>query len=141
MKFQKITGQAIRIVGYLNANGNDVVPSKKISEDLDISYQICIKISNMLKRGRIISTTRGIYGGYRLTKSISKISLFDIVSLTEGPLSIYSDLEDEPAYRSKRTGKKKRKDELFPVQAVFLKLQDSLINEMKNTSLADLWED
>ena len=135
MKFQKVTGQAIRIVGYLNAHPNEIIPSKIISQDLDISYQICIKISNMLKKGGLISTTRGIYGGFRLTKSAEKISLYDIVTLIEGPISIYNDLDEMPIGRGK---KRKPQAQAYSVQETFLKIQKILIDELKKTTIADI---
>jgi len=134
MKFQKITGQAIRIVGYLNAHPNEIIPSKTISQELDISYQICIKISNMLKKGGLISTSRGIYGGFRLVKSAEKITLYDIVTLIEGPLSIYNDLE----HFNPNKKKKKGPEAAYPVEDAFLKIQKILIEELKKMTVADL---
>lgn len=134
MKFQKITGQSIRIVCYLSQHPNEIIPSKTLSEQLDISYQICIKISNMLKKGGLINTTRGIYGGFQLTKTPKKISLYDIVVLIEGPVCIYGDLE---TVRPKKRGAQKSKD-LFSVEPIFNNLQNMIVQELKNTTIESI---
>ena len=60
------------------------VPKKKISEEEGISTDYIEQIVVPLKNAGLVSSTRGLHGGFSLTKAPIHISLYEILSATEG---------------------------------------------------------
>ncbi|MFL2859672.1 MAG: RrF2 family transcriptional regulator [Pontiellaceae bacterium] len=63
---------------------NGAVPKKIISEEEGISTDYIEQIVVPLKNAGLVSSTRGLHGGFRLTKAPIHITLYDILSATEG---------------------------------------------------------
>ncbi len=62
------------------------LPASEISKREGISLQYVSKIMHLLKRGGLVSASRGIQGGFRLSKSPEGISLKEILgALKERP--------------------------------------------------------
>ena len=75
---------AIRAVAYLAAaNGDKKADSALISAATGIPRSFLQKILNTLKTHGYLSATRGIGGGFRLSKSPGSVNLFEIGSLFE----------------------------------------------------------
>lgn len=47
-----------------------------------------VKILKLLSQAAILEAVRGAHGGYRLTKDIRTISVFDIVCAVDGPVAV-----------------------------------------------------
>ncbi len=60
------------------------IGANEISEAQGIPLQYAQQILHRLKKGGIISTTRGPKGGYRLVKPISELNLREILYAAEG---------------------------------------------------------
>jgi Rrf2 family protein len=57
---------------------------KELAEELDIPKHFLAKIMQELSRKRLVSSTKGPSGGFYLTKKHQKLSLMDIIKVTEG---------------------------------------------------------
>jgi Rrf2 family protein len=64
------------------------VKRKEISANQKISDSYLENILILLKTSRIIETTRGINGGYVLCRKPSEITVFEILSVLEGPMDL-----------------------------------------------------
>ena len=60
------------------------VTKKKIAEQEGISTDYIEQIVVPLKNAGLVSSTRGLRGGFRLSKPAKEISLYDILRATEG---------------------------------------------------------
>lgn len=60
------------------------VSSREIAAAYDISHQFLVQILLQLKTARIVTSTRGVSGGYRLTRPAEAITLGEIIEVIEG---------------------------------------------------------
>lgn len=61
---------------------------KQIAEDNSLSFLFLQKIAQKLLKAKLITSERGKFGGYRLTKKPEKISLKEIIEGLEGKISV-----------------------------------------------------
>ncbi|NCO24655.1 MAG: hypothetical protein COZ07_02950 [Candidatus Infernicultor aquiphilus] len=61
---------------------------KDIAKKEEISEKYLSQLVIPLKASGLISSSRGAHGGYRLAKSLSQITLKDIIQVLEGNLSL-----------------------------------------------------
>jgi Rrf2 family protein len=76
---------AIRAVLTLaREDSGDVVPARAIARQMDIPVRFLPQVLGDLSRAGIVEARLGRSGGYRLSRSASRISLLDIIEATEG---------------------------------------------------------
>ena len=71
------------------------VALKDIAERQGISKKYLEQIVSILNKSGILRTTRGYQGGYMLAKSPDKLTVGDILRITEGSLAPVACLDDE----------------------------------------------
>lgn len=74
---------AARILGYITMKGNTLTTAGEIVENVDISYQYCLKVMNEMKRAGILVSEQGCKGGYRMKKRPEDVSIYEILNLFE----------------------------------------------------------
>mgnify|MGYP002640171753 CR=1 FL=1 len=87
MTYSLAFSQAIMVVIYVadkvQQGFHDFVPTKKLSEDLNIPRPSAVKILNSLSKAGIIETREGAKGGVRLGVAASEISILDVFEAIE----------------------------------------------------------
>ncbi len=68
-------------------NKDDVVSLKEISDSTQISKKYLEQIVPNLAAAHLVKSIRGASGGYKLAKGADFITVFDILSVTEGNLA------------------------------------------------------
>ena len=103
---------------------------REICEKEDIPKAFAYKILRELELADLVKSERGNRGGYLLNGDLEKITLYDVVSITEGDLAILHCMKDEC----------KRNPEGMPckVHNEIERIQNILIDEMKNKSIAEI---
>ncbi|HEX7894142.1 MAG TPA: Rrf2 family transcriptional regulator [Terriglobales bacterium] len=84
-----------------------------------------------LKNARLVESTRGAKGGYRLRRPPSEIKLIDIIRLVDGPIAPFLDAEQ---LRNLIT----RDADHRGLYQVFLDVRDAAVRILENTTLADV---
>ena len=87
MQLNTSTGYALQIMLYLVGH-NRIVSSSELSEHINVSQRYLTHINKKLRKGGFVESHAGIHGGYSLLKGAADISLYDIIVLMEGRLSI-----------------------------------------------------
>jgi Rrf2 family protein len=105
------------------------IPVINISEKLGISKIYLEQVFSLLKRGGIISSTKGSQGGYQLARAPRQITLLDILSAVE--LTLFEENEGTVAQNAPEI-------EAVMRCAVFEKLDETIKNMMKDIALSDL---
>ena len=86
----------LRAMIYLaRAERDDPVPLTEIARREDMPTAFLERILARLREGGLVASTRGASGGYRLSRPAEAISVADIVTAIEGPLSLVGCLPDE----------------------------------------------
>jgi Rrf2 family protein len=76
--------QALAELGL--AGGEGPVPIGELARRREVPVQFLEQLFAVLRRGGIISSQRGVKGGYRFAREPSTITVLEIVELLDGPL-------------------------------------------------------
>jgi Rrf2 family protein len=86
MQLSKASGYAISGLVFIAArHKGDSVGVREIAEFHGISRAYLAKIFHTLTRSGIVSSMRGVRGGYRLSRAADAITIADVVSAVDGP--------------------------------------------------------
>src|SRR5215472_4103133 len=66
--------------------GTDPVPIGELARRRDVPVQFLEQLFAVLRRAGIVSSQRGVKGGYRFARQPSEITVLEIVELLDGPL-------------------------------------------------------
>ncbi len=66
--------------------GSDPVPLGELARRRDVPVQFLEQLFAVLRRGGIISSQRGVKGGYRFARDPASVTVLEIVELLDGPL-------------------------------------------------------
>jgi Rrf2 family iron-responsive transcriptional regulator len=94
MRLTKQTNYAVRILMYCAANGDNLSRIPDIAKAYTISELFLFKILQPLTKAGLVETVRGRNGGVRLGRPADKITLFDVVKVTEDSFSMAECFED-----------------------------------------------
>ncbi len=95
MKFSRAAGYAIVACAQLShAPDAAPIPCSRLAQVGDMPDRFLLQIMRNLVAAGICTSTRGVDGGYRLTRPASRVTLADVVEAIDGPLD--QDLLDEP---------------------------------------------
>jgi FeS assembly SUF system regulator len=91
IKLGKLTDYAIVVLTQLSKEGEGVARSApQISSQTGIPEPTVAKVLKTLARGKLVESSRGASGGYRLMKRAADLSLCEIIEAVEGPIAIAS---------------------------------------------------
>ncbi|HAQ40207.1 MAG TPA: Rrf2 family transcriptional regulator [Clostridiales bacterium] len=133
MKFQTTTDYAIRIVVYLALHSPKLFSASEAARELGMTHAYFNKIAVSLRKAGFIVSVQGPGGGYKLAKSASDITLYDIVCTIQGEIYINSCLEDDGFCTRFGTN-----SNLCPVHKVFGMLQENIINILKSQTIESI---
>jgi len=68
------------------AGGEDPVPIGELARKRDVPVQFLEQLFAVLRRGGIISSQRGVKGGYRFAREPATVTVLEIVELLDGPV-------------------------------------------------------
>ncbi len=97
-KINRKTEYALRGLRYLaNSRTNEPVMIREIAQKVDASPVFLAKIFQLLNAAGLVTSSRGVVGGFRLSRPPEQINLREIVEATEGPVSVNLCVVDEDA--------------------------------------------
>lgn len=125
------TGEyALRAAGYVAQHGGDgPVLAKNISEHMQVPLKYLQKVLRVLVRSKVLTSTRGIGGGFRLVKPASKVSVADVIDAFEDIPALMKC----PFGRTQCGGKKP-----CPLHTRWEKVAGACSDFLENTTLADI---
>lgn len=88
MKLTLEVDYAIRIVHVLSL-AKEKTSTSYLSETCEIPLRFASKILLSLVDAGIVSSTRGVKGGYMLAKQPAEITFLDVIESVDGPLEIH----------------------------------------------------
>ena len=94
MRLTKQTNYAVRIMMYCAANGDKLSRIPEIARAYNVSELFLFKILQPLHKAGLVATLRGRNGGVRLGRAADKITLFDVVRVTEDSFSMAECFDD-----------------------------------------------
>ena len=88
LRLNRMTDYAILLLGALARRHGETLASGHLAQMTELAQPTVAKVLKMLLAAELVETQRGVRGGYRLMKSLSHISLVDIVEAMEGPIAV-----------------------------------------------------
>lgn len=119
---------AMRIIRVLKDGGVHNV--REICEKEDIPKAFTYKILRELEQEGLVRSERGNQGGYLLNKSLDELTVYDIVSITEGDVAILHCMKEECD--------KNPADMPCKVHKEIARIQGVLMKELKKKSMAEI---
>jgi Rrf2 family protein len=78
---------ALKALTELGRTGGDApVPIGELARRRDIPVQFLEQLFASLRRAGVLSSQRGVKGGYRFARSPSEVTALEVVELLDGPL-------------------------------------------------------
>ena len=108
---------------------SQLVPSNKIAEEMQISRIFLSRINSQLVNAGLIRTRRGARGGVMLAKPAADISVYDVVTTIDGPITLIDCIADPESCPLSPD---------CPYRTFWEETQNALIARMKAVSLQDM---
>jgi Rrf2 family protein len=129
-KINRKTEYALRGLRYLAGSRKDeVVMIREIAKAVDASPVFLAKIFQLLNAAGLVTSSRGVVGGFRLSRPPEKINLLEILEATEGPISVNACVVDE---------KSCNRSSNCVAHEVWSQLRNKINNELEEITLKDL---
>ena len=88
LRISKLTDYATVVLGALAAGAGAPHSAAQLADGTGIALPTVSKVLKALLRGGLVSSTRGIHGGYQLSRASAQISAADIIDAIEGPVGL-----------------------------------------------------
>jgi Rrf2 family protein len=96
LSISKKTDYALLALSHLaRIEGGRAANTKEIAEQYDIPLELLAKVLQKLTKARMISSTAGPMGGYRLARPANNISVGAIIAIVDGPPAIVACMRTE----------------------------------------------
>ena len=136
MRFSKKSEYALRaLIELTEKYGQTVVPRSQLAEAQRIPIGFLEGILLTLKHAGIVSSQRGVEGGFRLVKSPENIALGQVIRTLDGPLAPIGCVS-KMAYR-KCDDCPYAERPICPIQNVMLEVRNAIANILDHYTLED----
>lgn len=129
MRITNAAEYAIRAILKMAMNPEKVYTATELFVDIEAPQKFLSKILQKLAQRKILTSTRGIKGGFKLKKPIDTLTLFDIIEAIDGPIGLNKCLID--GYECSR-------EKYCPVHIVWEEAQGELKKVLTKKTLKNL---
>lgn len=95
LRVTKLTDYAIVVASALARDPSASHPATEVAQLAAVPEPTVRKLLRLLVQGGVVSSTRGVKGGYRLSRKPQEIDLAQIVAAVEGPIAMTECCTDE----------------------------------------------
>lgn len=128
MKFSRTVAYAVQAALTLADVGTDEpVPCSRLAAIGKMPERFLLQILRMLVNHGVLLSTRGVEGGYRLSRPASEISLLDVIEAIDGPIKATLEINRDGAGRYQAR-----------LEAAMNRIAGLLQRELGDVSLAEL---
>ena len=94
MKLSKLTDYGVVLLCFLAAAPDKSKSAAQLAEETGIPGPTVAKLMKLLTRGGLVTSTRGVAGGYSLSNAADQVSVARIISAIEGPIALTACVEE-----------------------------------------------
>lgn len=88
LRIVKLADYATLLLTHLSRSGSESASAQRLSDELGLPAPTVAKILKHLARADLVRSSRGVNGGYCLTRAPETISVADVVAAIEGPVAL-----------------------------------------------------
>jgi Rrf2 family protein len=130
MQFSSSIEYAIHGLVFLAVNGSDSATlAGDVAKAIKVPESYLRKVFQSLVRGGLVSSQRGVKGGFTLAREPARITLRDVVEAIDGSLPLYSCMKVKRGCTAL---------EACPVSAAFEEARKKMAEVLEATTLASL---
>ncbi len=100
LRITKLTDYAIVLASKM-AKARCALSCRQLAEETGLPRPTVAKILKTLSRAELVAATRGVTGGYTLTRDAAQISVGELIEAIEGPISV-TECTDESTHACTR---------------------------------------
>lgn len=97
LKLGKLTDYAIAVMAQLARHAEDApdaaLSAAALAQDTGVPEPTVAKVLKVLARGDLLTSVRGVSGGYRLARQACSIKVGEIIEAMDGPIAIVTCVE------------------------------------------------
>ena len=86
IKLSKMTDYAVVILAEMAGQGGALMNASILSERTKLPEPTVSKVLKLLARHKLLTSTRGVNGGYSLEKPAAEIDMASLITALEGPI-------------------------------------------------------
>lgn len=94
LKLSKLADYAVVIITALDSHEDELVSASILSQETRLPEPTVAKVLKLLSASNIVTSIRGVKGGYKLSAGIDKISIKDVITALDGPIALTACVED-----------------------------------------------
>lgn len=133
LRLSKKADYALLAMRHLAANSDrGAVSARELAEAYDLPPELLAKVLQRLVRGRLLTSIQGIRGGYGLARPAASISVADVITAIDGPLTVTACSESN--HNCEQFSKCDIRDPLWQIK-------DRIVSALQATSIAGLAAD
>ncbi len=122
------------------ADGSANMSAQELAAHIQLSKAVVANLLKDLARAGLLTSMRGVHGGYSLASSSAEISLLSILEAVEGPFSLVECAHDRPEEEASHDACSCSLSPICPSRGPLQVLHDRIVALMQNLSLAELGE-
>ncbi len=88
LRISRLTDYATVVLATLAQEPDRVQTATALAEHTRIALPTVSKLLKQLQRANLVTSTRGLHGGYQLARPAAQISAADILDALEGPVAL-----------------------------------------------------
>ena len=125
---------ALAYLGQRQAQDEASASARQIAEEYGLPLPMLMNLLKELTRAGIISSTRGVHGGYALAQEASRVMLLDVIQAVEGPMKLVPCADRPESQPDTGCTLSSR----CPIREPIRRLQERITDFLSEVSLADL---
>jgi len=130
LRLSKKADYALLAMRHLAANADrGAVSARELAEAYDLPPELLAKVLQRLVRSRLLTSLQGIRGGYGLARPAASISVADVITAIDGPLTVTACSESN--HNCEQYSKCEIRDPLWQIK-------DRIVSALQATSIAGL---
>lgn len=88
LRISRLTDYGTVVLAHLAGDESSVASANEVASATGLGLATVSKILKTLGKAKLVTSTRGAHGGYRLARHPGDISAADVIDALEGPVSI-----------------------------------------------------
>ncbi len=92
-RLNRLTDYAIVVMGQMDSHPDEVLNAAEIARGTGVPAPTVAKLMTTLAHVGLVSSQRGVAGGYRLDRPAADISVAEIIAEIEGPIALTACVE------------------------------------------------
>jgi Rrf2 family protein len=99
----------------------ELTSAKEVSDSFSTPFDATARVMQAMAQRGLLRAEQGAFGGYQITKDLSKVTMFQLLEIIEGPINVVKCLSNS---KEETCGNHSKCNILSPVQLLQSKLND-----------------